>query len=132
MFGHFAQFDIWVPEYNLAIEYQGEYVLCINFPGEHHFQDITGFGNGGTLSNNIARDVVKQNLAKEQNINFLTIPYWYDKNVLQMFIYRWDGSVSSLGATLNHHFPHLFLKLPEVGIVISSIKPILTKKQRQQ
>lgn len=72
------QFDIWVPDYNLAIEYQGKIfqVYLTHVTGEHHYQDIPGLGIGGTLSINKTRDNVKQNIAKELNINFLAIPYW--------------------------------------------------------
>ena len=63
----------------MAIEYQGEYeiyhLLTIT-SGEHHYQDIPS-GGSGTLSIKIARDNMKQNIAKEQNIKFLAIPYWY-------------------------------------------------------
>jgi len=82
------QLDIWIPIYNLAIEYQGE----------HHFHDITGFGPSGSLAIYEYRDSLKKEIAAGKKINFLTIPYW------------WDGKVSSLAATLHSNFPELFPK----------------------
>jgi len=94
------QIDLWIPTYNLAIEYQGE----------HHFHEITGFGPSGTLALYENRDTLKKTLAAEKNIFFLAIPYW------------WDGQSSSLRATLHEKFPDLF---PEVdGIPIPSKIPI--------
>jgi len=81
-----VQIDIWVPLFNLAIEYQGE----------HHFHEIRGFGPSGTLALYTSRDQLKTRLAADQNVNFITIPYW------------WDGEMSSLAATLHMHFPTIF------------------------
>jgi len=82
---HKIEFDIWVPQYNLALEYQGE----------HHFHDLYGLG-GGTIALHNERDSFKKTSACTHGICFLTIPYW------------WDGTISSLAATLHLHFPLLF------------------------
>jgi len=81
------QIDVWVPKYNLALEYQGE----------QHYHDLCkAFGPSGTLALYNDRDNYKKQKAAEQGIRFLAIPYW------------WDGTVSSLAATLNLNFPDIF------------------------
>jgi len=54
------QVDIWVPKYNLAIEYQGE----------QHFHDIAGFGPGGSLAIYEIRDSMKKEIAVENKNQF--------------------------------------------------------------
>jgi len=81
------QFDIWVPQFNLAIEYQGE----------QHFHDLhKAFGPGGISSLYSEKDNFKKQKASENRVKFLTIPYW------------WDGTQQSLAATLCQHFPEIF------------------------
>jgi len=75
-------FDLWVPEYNLAIEYQGE----------QHFHDLN-MVFGGTVALYGDRDNSKKQAAFENGIRLLTIPYW------------WDREISSLAATLHHYLP---------------------------
>jgi len=96
------EFDIWVPQFNLALEYQGE----------QHFHDIYGFG-GGTLALNTEKDSRKKRLAQEHGIRFLAIPYW------------WDRKLSSLSATLYHYFPDIFP--PSNGVPISALVPFRRK-----
>jgi len=58
--------DIFIPEYNLALEYQGE----------HHYQD--SFRRRGHFSNvQHALDVEKAALCAEAGIRLVDFPYWY-------------------------------------------------------
>lgn len=62
------RFDFFIPDYNLAIEYQGE----------QHFYDTHWFNED--LNSTQKRDIVKRDYCKENNIELLEIPYWkYDK-----------------------------------------------------
>jgi len=54
------------------------------------------FGPSGTLALYNERDVMKKETATKEGIKFLIIPYW------------WDGTISSLSATLHHNFPEIF------------------------
>jgi hypothetical protein len=59
-------FDIYLPEFNLAIEYQGE----------QHYQPIDFFGGKESYEKNKLRDERKQALAKQNNCHLICI----DKN----------------------------------------------------
>jgi len=100
------QIDIWIPDFNLAIEYHGE----------QHYHNITGFGPSGTLAVYENRDSLKKQITSQQNIRFLTIPYW------------WDRQSESLAATLHMKFPDIF---PESGngTPIPSDVPPFTRKR---
>lgn len=59
-------FDFYIPEYNLAIEYQGI----------QHFQPVKIFGGQDVFDKQIVSDTIKVNYCKKNNINLLIIPYW--------------------------------------------------------
>ena len=81
------EFDIFIPNLNLAIEYQGE----------QHYDDISNFGFGSIeLYQN--RDKMKESLAIFNGINLINIPFW------------WDKSLFSLQTTLNDYLLLLFRK----------------------
>ena len=61
-------FDIYLPEYNLAIEFQGE----------QHYQPIDFFGGKESFEKNKVRDERKKVLAKENNCHLICI----DKNYI--------------------------------------------------
>jgi hypothetical protein len=62
------QLDIWVPEYNLALEYQGE----------HHYYDIhSAYGTGSTSKMFHERDQEKKRMCIEKGVFLICIPYWY-------------------------------------------------------
>lgn len=63
------KFDFFLPDYNLAIEYQGE----------QHYIDKRGVFD--TLENNQKRDKKKQDYCSRQGIELLIIPYWDLKNI---------------------------------------------------
>ncbi len=60
--------DFYLPEYNIAIECQGE----------QHFRPIDFFGGENGYELTIKRDITKLNLCKEHNINIL---YFTNENV---------------------------------------------------
>ena len=70
------EFDIFIPSYNLAFEYQGE----------HHYNDIpSGFANFELYSD---RDRSKLSLSYDNQINIIYVPFW------------WDISLPSLQSTI--------------------------------
>ena len=71
------QFDIFMIERNVAIEYHGK----------QHYEDIPyAFSNLDTYK---SRDLEKENLCKEHGIQMIVIPYWWDNNIdsLRSFLY---------------------------------------------
>lgn len=77
------QLDLFIPQLNLALEYQGQ----------HHFYDIYHFGPQSMLYN---RDEAKKAACKANNITLIQIPYW------------WNKDIYSLAATIHQHIPNLF------------------------
>ena len=79
-----VQFDIYLIERNIAIEYHGK----------HHYEDIPSGFNPLELNQN--RDNEKTKLCKQKGIELIVIPYW------------WDNTLESLKEYLNmklNHFP---------------------------
>ena len=100
--GHNMQFDVFVPKYNLAFEYQGE----------QHYQDIYSVGNSWLISQ---RDNEKRIASISNNITLIEIPYW------------WDFTKESLQATIHQHRPDIAEK-PTKGDPISQEPPEPSKK----
>ena len=65
------QLDIFIPALQLALEYQGE----------QHYDDLPAAFGGNTIDLSIERDELKENLARENSINIIYIPYWWDKSL---------------------------------------------------
>ena len=64
-----VQFDIFMIQRNIAIEYHGR----------HHYEDIPqAFSNLETYKN---RDIEKEKLCKKHGIQLIVIPYWWDNNL---------------------------------------------------
>ena len=61
------RFDIYFPEYNIAIEYNGE----------QHYRPIDAFGGDIGFKNTIDRDDLKRRKCKENNCNLFEIKYDY-------------------------------------------------------
>eukprot|EP01124_Arcella_intermedia_P001663 TRINITY_DN1090_c0_g1_i1.p1 TRINITY_DN1090_c0_g1~~TRINITY_DN1090_c0_g1_i1.p1 ORF type:complete len:471 (+),score=82.73 TRINITY_DN1090_c0_g1_i1:123-1535(+) len=76
------ELDIWVPKYNLALEYQGE----------QHYYHHSFYGSWALLKD---RDEEKKRSCFERGITLITIPYW------------WDRTKESLADTLRT-YPQLF------------------------
>ena len=70
------EYDIFIPTYNMAIEYQGE----------HHYDDIPSGFNFLELYQ--SRDQVKRYLTAQNQIILIDIPYW------------WNHSLSSLHSSI--------------------------------
>eukprot|EP01126_Amoeba_proteus_P062281 TRINITY_DN8440_c0_g2_i1.p1 TRINITY_DN8440_c0_g2~~TRINITY_DN8440_c0_g2_i1.p1 ORF type:complete len:587 (-),score=81.09 TRINITY_DN8440_c0_g2_i1:266-2026(-) len=81
------ELDIWVPEYNLALEYQGE---------QHYFDIHEAYGPNGTTAMYKERDLKKKIACAEKGITLVEIPYW------------WDGQEESLASTLHVLRPDIF------------------------
>eukprot|EP01127_Copromyxa_protea_P009994 TRINITY_DN2402_c1_g1_i13.p1 TRINITY_DN2402_c1_g1~~TRINITY_DN2402_c1_g1_i13.p1 ORF type:complete len:100 (+),score=19.59 TRINITY_DN2402_c1_g1_i13:75-374(+) len=66
------EFDIWIPEIQLALEYQGE----------HHFRDFSRFigGTAMKVSKQRERDNNKREYCNRESIRLVEIPYWWDGN----------------------------------------------------
>ena len=82
------ELDIWIPEHNLALEYQGNvkstsgistsFLWLNGFLGEQHYHDLhTAYGPSGTMALYSERDFKKKNACHEKGITLVVIPYWY-------------------------------------------------------
>ena len=72
-----VQFDIFMIQRNIAIEYHGK----------HHYEDIPfGFANLETYK---YRDLEKEKICKQHGIHLIVIPYWWDNKLdsLKTFLY---------------------------------------------
>ena len=72
-----VQFDIYMIHKNIAIEYHGK----------HHYEDMpSAFTN---LESYKYRDLEKEKLCKEHDIQLIVIPYWWDNKLdsLRTFLY---------------------------------------------
>jgi uncharacterized protein with PIN domain len=65
----YLRIDLYLPEYNIAIE----------FDGEHHFKPKRG--GEEEYNKTKIRDEIKNTYCKEKNIPLLRIPYWNEKNI---------------------------------------------------
>eukprot|EP01127_Copromyxa_protea_P014851 TRINITY_DN4197_c0_g1_i1.p1 TRINITY_DN4197_c0_g1~~TRINITY_DN4197_c0_g1_i1.p1 ORF type:complete len:722 (+),score=134.76 TRINITY_DN4197_c0_g1_i1:213-2168(+) len=81
------ELDIWVPKYNLALEYQGQ---------QHYYDMHHAYGPSGTIALYSERDVKKKNACEKKGITLASIPFW------------WDGMQGSLNATLYALRPDIF------------------------
>eukprot|EP01124_Arcella_intermedia_P031304 TRINITY_DN7039_c0_g2_i2.p1 TRINITY_DN7039_c0_g2~~TRINITY_DN7039_c0_g2_i2.p1 ORF type:complete len:429 (-),score=73.05 TRINITY_DN7039_c0_g2_i2:180-1466(-) len=63
---HKMELDVWVPQYKLAFEYQGE---------QHYFD----FCGKGTLEGCKERDSKKMEQCVQKGITLIHIPYWWDR-----------------------------------------------------
>lgn len=68
--------DIWLPELQLAIEYQGEQHY-------HNLENI--FGQHGCSVAYRARDIEKMLTCTEMGITMAEIPYWWDRSQDSLF-----------------------------------------------
>lgn len=66
-------FDFYLPNYNIAIEYDGEF----------HYNMLMGFDE---FVNGKIRDTIKTNYCKENNIQLIRIPYWEFDNIEKILI----------------------------------------------
>ena len=64
------RFDFYLPELNIAIEYQGK----------QHYEPYEYFGGQEKYLMTLKYDKIKQDYCKNNNIKLIIIPYWdYDK-----------------------------------------------------
>ncbi|OGS71541.1 MAG: hypothetical protein A3F91_08355 [Flavobacteria bacterium RIFCSPLOWO2_12_FULL_35_11] len=80
-------FDIYMPEYNIAIEYQGE----------QHYQPIDFFGGKESFKANKLRDERKKSIAKENNCHLICVDKGYsDSNLISEIEFHINKNKSSL------------------------------------
>lgn len=60
------RFDVWMPERNVAVEYQGE----------QHYSPISRFGGATALEKTQQRDKTKRRLCWENSVKLIEIPYY--------------------------------------------------------
>ena len=70
------KFDLYLPEYN----------LCIEYDGEQHFEPVRFAGCSienatQAFENTKINDQIKNEYCKNNNISLLRIPYWDFKNI---------------------------------------------------
>ena len=56
-------FDIWIPDFNVAIEYHGK----------QHFEPVEFFGGHEAFKKNLERDIRKQKLAVQNNVKLFIV-----------------------------------------------------------
>lgn len=66
--GFYIEFDIFIPKYQIAIEYHGE----------HHYSDIPSFGPFELYAQ---RDMEKLSICSKNNIHLVVIPYFLHNNL---------------------------------------------------
>ncbi len=96
------QLDVFLPNQNLAFEYQGE----------QHYLDVFSLGTQWQYS---MRDREKKIACNTQGISLIEVPYW------------WDFETDSLRATIHQHRPDL-VSSPGKGVAIPSSPPKSFKK----
>lgn len=82
------QYDFYLPEYN----------LCIEYDGQQHFIPIDGWGGEETLKSIQIRDEIKNQYCKNNNINLLRIPYYEcnpEEMIEEYFKYVYNKNLNS-------------------------------------
>lgn len=69
-------FDFYLPEYNLLIEYDGI----------QHFEEVQFFGGAAKLESQKRRDNLKNEYARQNNIQLLRIPYYLSEEKVEEII----------------------------------------------
>lgn len=67
----YLPFDFYLPDFNIIIEYDGEY----------HFEIIEHFGGFNKFIDTKIRDTIKNIYCKDNNIKLIRIPYWDFSNI---------------------------------------------------
>jgi DNA ligase-1 len=83
-----SQYDIFIKEFRLALEYQGE----------QHYTDDIKIPSRNSLSERQKKDNAKLDSSIEHGTTLVYIPHW------------WDMKSDSLSSTLNQYFPNIFPK----------------------
>lgn len=65
-------FDIWFPDWNIAVEYHGE----------QHFRAIDFFGGEEAFKKNVERDARKENLAKRHGVKLYVVKEGYNLDIV--------------------------------------------------
>tara|TARA_B100001173_G_C15632303_1_gene397642 strand:+ start:118 stop:447 length:330 start_codon:yes stop_codon:yes gene_type:complete len=66
------EFDIWIPEIKLAIEYQGE---------QHYSESWSGVLDNSDFNKIKQRDKDKKEACLQLGIRLIEVPYWWDQSI---------------------------------------------------
>lgn len=69
-------FDFYLPDYNIAIEYQGQ----------QHYKEVAEFGGNGRLKYTQNNDKIKKEYCINNNIKLIEIPYWDRDNIKEILV----------------------------------------------
>lgn len=69
------QFDFFVSELNLAVEYQGFF----------HFKQDSNLPSYGALDERMQRDAEKARKCKENGIVLVPVPYWWSRRPIDLY-----------------------------------------------
>lgn len=82
------QYDFYLPEYN----------LCIEYDGQQHFIPIDGWGGEEGFKKQKIRDNIKEQYCNDNNINLLRIPYYEcnpEEMIEEYFKYVYNKNLNS-------------------------------------
>lgn len=97
------ELDLWLPSFNLAIEYQGE---------QHYHELGTAFGHSGGLIGYSLRDRKKKEECTLRGMCESDVNYFYNLGICLVVVpYWWDGTTESLKEIIYFFDPSLFQKL---------------------
>ena len=65
------QFDFYIPNLN----------LCIEYDGKQHFEPINYFGGIDSFNKQIIKDSIKNDFCHKNNIKLMRIPYYEFNNI---------------------------------------------------
>lgn len=64
------ELDVWLPDYSLAFEYQGE----------QHYHSLSFTSLTNELSEYVRRDHIKQETCTKVGVTLIVVPYWWDQS----------------------------------------------------
>jgi len=96
------QFDVFIPEFALAIEYNGEY----------HYVAIPVYDHASSVQK---RDEVKKMVCSEAGISLIIIPFW------------WDNTIESVAQSIHALRPDI--EIPKKWLTGKSITQLPPKLQ---
>ena len=70
------KFDFYLPDFNIAIEYQGE----------QHYEPVSIFGGEEGFKRQQRSDALKKTLCEENDVKLIIIPYWDYNKINQQFL----------------------------------------------
>lgn len=113
--GQSMEIDIFLPDFNLGFEYQGE----------QHYLDFFLFSADSELIQR--RDFLKSEACKRENITLIPIPFWWnrEKEVISIVLYLFNF-IKEILATIHKYRPDL-VSVPPIGVSSISENPPISK-----